>query len=121
MNPKSTTSKSPVPTPAPSIRSSTGIIAKPPALTLRTATAEEISTRARGLWKKNGSPDGRDMEFWFEAERQLGLGGGRRTTEEDNFADKDVIFDENNEANSPVDREIKGEAESPARRSATSL
>jgi len=94
---------------------------KSPAPSGRTATAEEISTRAHRLWEKRGSPEGRDLEFWFEAQRELGAAGGRQTKQEDAFADRDVIFDENNEANSPVDREIESKAEEPDRRSATSL
>jgi hypothetical protein len=32
---------------------------------------EEISARARELWQKNGSPEGRDDEFWLAAEHEL--------------------------------------------------
>jgi hypothetical protein len=32
---------------------------------------EEISARARELWQKNGSPAGRDNEFWLAAEHEL--------------------------------------------------
>jgi Protein of unknown function (DUF2934) len=37
---------------------------------------EEISKRAAQLWRDNGSPDGRDEEFWLKAEREL-LGADR--------------------------------------------
>ncbi len=32
---------------------------------------EEIAARARELWQKAGSPDGRDLEFWLGAEAEL--------------------------------------------------
>ena len=38
----------------------------------RFPTEDEIALRARGLYEKSGSPGGRDVEFWLEAERQVG-------------------------------------------------
>lgn len=32
---------------------------------------EDVAARAYQLWEQHGWPDGRDMEFWLEAERQL--------------------------------------------------
>lgn len=32
---------------------------------------EEVSRRARQLWEEKGRPEGRDVEFWLEAERQV--------------------------------------------------
>ena len=37
-------------------------------------TYDEIAVRARDLWLSHGSPQGRDEEFWLEAERQLKAG-----------------------------------------------
>ena len=34
-------------------------------------THEQIAERARKLWTERGSPGGRDLEHWLEAERQL--------------------------------------------------
>jgi hypothetical protein len=34
-------------------------------------TSEEIRTRARELWEQNGRPDGRDLEFWLQAEAEI--------------------------------------------------
>jgi hypothetical protein len=34
-------------------------------------TEEQIRTRARQLWELAGRPDGRDDEFWHEAECEL--------------------------------------------------
>jgi hypothetical protein len=33
---------------------------------------EEIKVRAHELWKQHGCPLGRDLEFWLQAERELG-------------------------------------------------
>lgn len=41
-------------------------------------TQEQIAERARKLWMERGSPGGRDLEHWFEAERQLRDEAGRR-------------------------------------------
>jgi hypothetical protein len=38
----------------------------------RFPTEDEIALRARRLYEKSGSPGGRDVEFWLEAERQVG-------------------------------------------------
>lgn len=32
---------------------------------------DEIAKRARQLWERNGQPEGRDVEFWLTAEREL--------------------------------------------------
>ncbi|PTX97811.1 DUF2934 domain-containing protein [Opitutus sp. ER46] len=32
---------------------------------------EQIAERARRLWMERGSPGGRDLEHWLDAERQL--------------------------------------------------
>ena len=32
---------------------------------------EEISRRAHRIWEENGSPQGRDLEFWLKAEREV--------------------------------------------------
>jgi hypothetical protein len=31
----------------------------------------DIATRARERWLAAGSPQGRDLDFWFQAEREL--------------------------------------------------
>jgi len=35
-----------------------------------------IRERARWLWDQAGSPEGQDMEFWLQAERELAAEGG---------------------------------------------
>jgi hypothetical protein len=32
---------------------------------------QEITTRAHELWEQNGSPSGRDLEFWLQAESEI--------------------------------------------------
>lgn len=32
---------------------------------------DQIAERARRIWQERGSPGGRDLEHWLEAERQL--------------------------------------------------
>lgn len=34
-------------------------------------TKEEIKVRARELWEQNGRPEGRDLEFWLQAETEI--------------------------------------------------
>ena len=34
-------------------------------------TEEQIRQRAREIWEENHRPDGRDQEFWLQAEREL--------------------------------------------------
>ena len=34
-------------------------------------TREQISHRAYELWEKNGKPEGRDQEFYHQAEKEL--------------------------------------------------
>jgi hypothetical protein len=39
--------------------------------TMTKPTEEQIRARAHELWEQNHRPDGRDEEFWHQAERQL--------------------------------------------------
>jgi hypothetical protein len=34
-------------------------------------TEQQIRTRAHQLWELAGKPDGKDAQFWHEAEREL--------------------------------------------------
>lgn len=36
-----------------------------------TPTPEEITKRAYEIWEKNGQPEGRDEEFYHQAEQEL--------------------------------------------------
>jgi hypothetical protein len=35
-------------------------------------TKQAISTRAREIWEQNGRPSDRDLEFWLQAEAEIG-------------------------------------------------
>ena len=48
-----------------------------------THTHEEIAKRARKLWQEQGQPQGRDVEIWFEAERQLAENGNEGSDQHD--------------------------------------
>jgi Protein of unknown function (DUF2934) len=34
-------------------------------------TEDQIRQRAQEIWERNHRPDGRDDEFWYQAEREL--------------------------------------------------
>lgn len=38
---------------------------------MQTFDQEKIRDRAFQLWDRAGQPEGRDQEFWFDAEREL--------------------------------------------------
>lgn len=38
-------------------------------------TQEQITELARSLWLEEGKPEGRELQHWLEAERQLRAGG----------------------------------------------
>lgn len=38
---------------------------------MQTMDQEKIRDRAYQLWDRAGQPEGRDQEFWFDAEREL--------------------------------------------------
>ena len=41
----------------------------------RRRSKDDIRARARQLWEQAGRPQGRDEEFWFQAEQELGEEG----------------------------------------------
>lgn len=38
---------------------------------MQTLDQEKVRDRAYQLWDRAGQPEGRDQEFWFDAEREL--------------------------------------------------
>ena len=40
----------------------------------RRRSQDEIRARARILWEQNGQPEGRDLEFWLQAESEINDG-----------------------------------------------
>jgi hypothetical protein len=45
-------------------------------------TDDQIRERAHQLWESAGRPEGREEEFWFEAERELTNGAAPDNPEE---------------------------------------
>jgi hypothetical protein len=39
--------------------------------TMAEPTEDQIRTRAHQLWERAGRPEGREQDFWLEAEREL--------------------------------------------------
>ena len=69
------------PAPAPTLnepghRSATGQgIPAPTVSATEGLSHDRIAARAYELWEARGRPEGSDQEDWFEAERELGMGG----------------------------------------------
>jgi hypothetical protein len=38
---------------------------------VRRRAREEVRARAQQIWEENGRPEGRDVEFWLQAEREI--------------------------------------------------
>ena len=59
---------------------------------------DKVADRARRIWEERGRPEGRDLEHWLEAERQLRVGDAKTNragnsgelTREDVESDKNV-------------------------------
>jgi hypothetical protein len=49
--------------------------------TQRRETDEETARRAYDLWEKEGRPEGRDKQHWWEAQRRAAGAGGAETPE----------------------------------------
>jgi len=41
----------------------------------------KIRRRAHELWEEQGRPEGRETEFWLQAERKVGIDADRRPPE----------------------------------------
>lgn len=58
-----------------------------------------IHERAAWLWKQAGSPEGRDLDFWLEAEQSLAEEGG--TVDFKPHADEDKVASPDNFSPTP--------------------
>lgn len=38
---------------------------------MQDATQDRVRAKAYALWQESGQPDGQDVSFWLEAERQI--------------------------------------------------
>jgi hypothetical protein len=57
---------------------------------------EKIAERARRIWEEQGRPEGRDLEHWLEAERQLRADSrptGARSGGDGSLTDADIESD----------------------------
>ncbi len=66
-------------------------------------TQEDISRRATMLWENYGRPEGRDVEIWLEAERQL-LGVDPLVEGRHNTSIVAISFDESTASGKPRSR-----------------
>lgn len=68
------------------------------------AGQQQIAERARAIWEERGRPEGRDLEHWFEAERELRRGPPEGQSRRTNAAGQsDDRTDEEIEADARVD------------------
>ncbi|MGH7996661.1 MAG: DUF2934 domain-containing protein [Opitutaceae bacterium] len=90
------------------------------AVAARLFNHEEIAARARRIWEAQGSPEGRDEENWFQAEREL-REEELKATEARRFADPDRLTDSRGDPADEVDRRLAELTAPAAQRGATSL
>lgn len=75
-----------------------------PAERLAPAGQQQIAERARAIWEERGRPEGRDLEHWFEAERELRRGPPEGQARRTNAAGQsDDRTDEEIDADARVD------------------
>jgi len=77
----------------------------------------QIADRAYEIWLKEGRPANREVEHWFEAERQL---RGQTLHDDVNRLSADPLDPASSDA-AEMESEIRHMAEEPSRRSPTSL
>ncbi len=75
-------------------------------------TQPDISRRAAELWENYGRPEGRDLEIWLEAERQL-LGVDPLVEGRHRTSVAAITFDESTSAGKPRSRAEKPAAAAP--------
>jgi hypothetical protein len=81
-------------------------------------THDQIAPRARQLWENAGRPEGRDLEYWLEAERQLRAASGLR--DEARRLTADPLDPASSDA-AEVDEELNRMGGARSQRSSTSL
>jgi hypothetical protein len=55
-------------------------------------TDDQIRERAHQLWELAGRPEGREQEFWYQAEREFKTGDSRPSTGATNPEEKSDTF-----------------------------
>ena len=84
------------------------------------ATPDQIAALAHAIWTDRGCPEGRDLDHWLEAERQL-RGVVRRTVAADELPASDTALDPARALEGRVERALDRVAGQPGPRSPTSL
>ena len=59
---------------------------------MKQPTDDQIRERAHQLWELAGQPEGREQDFWYQAERELTTGDGRASTGAINPEEKSDTF-----------------------------
>jgi hypothetical protein len=83
-------------------------------------TPEQIAALAHAIWVDRGRPEGRDLDNWLEAERQL-RGDVRRPVAADDLPANNDAIDPERAISGRVERALDRVAGQPDRRSPTSL
>ena len=81
---------------------------------------EQIAALAHAIWIDRGRPEGKDLDHWLEAERQL-RGEVREPLAADELSANDRALDPTRSLETPVDRELDRMVAPPEHRSSTSL
>jgi hypothetical protein len=83
-------------------------------------TREQIEALAHAIWIDRGCPEGRELDHWLEAERQL-KGEVRAPAAADDIPATSDPFDPDQAVTGPVDRELDHLVAPREQRSPTSL
>lgn len=86
----------------------------------RPPTQEQIAALAHAIWVDRGRPEGRDLDNWLEAERQL-RGEVRAPAAADDIPASNEALDPERAVEGRVERELDRIVGSPPPRSPTSL
>lgn len=91
-----------------------------PSATPPPPTQEQIAALAHAIWMDRGCPEGRDLDNWLEAERQL-RGEVRKPLAADDIPATDDVLDPDRAVAGRVERALDRVAGTPPPRSPTSL
>lgn len=83
-------------------------------------TQEQIAALAHAIWIDRGRPEGRDLDNWLEAERQL-RGEVRKPVAADDIPATNDALDPDSAVEGKVERELDRVTGQPSQRSSTSL
>ncbi len=92
-----------------------------PSARARPPTQEQIGALANAIWMDRGCPEGRDMDHWLEAERQLGGGSGRLPSTRKELPVSETSLDPQLAKAGRIERALDRAAPTLGQRSPTSL